>query len=158
MIMDVVDNKEWEGMRAGRKGPKVSHLMFVDDLPIFRKGTVQQITISLRRSYEEMIISTRYEPLLAIIVVPKNNEAGYGGLARNNDGIWLGGFSKRVGKCNVITAELWCIQRFKGKKIQLRDMNLIRRIKIIMATFLKVKVVKIHWEANKSVYTLASIV
>ncbi|KAI5439187.1 hypothetical protein KIW84_024825 [Lathyrus oleraceus] len=51
--------------------------------------------------------------------VAKNNEAGCGGLARNIEGIWLGGFSKRVGKCIVLPAELWgCVRRFKASSLQ----------------------------------------
>lgn len=40
MIMDVVDNKEWECTKVGRKGPKVSHMMFADDLLLFGKAIV----------------------------------------------------------------------------------------------------------------------
>lgn len=41
MIMDEVDKKEWEGMNMGKKGPRVSHMMFSDDLLLFGKVVVQ---------------------------------------------------------------------------------------------------------------------
>lgn len=115
--------------------------------------------------------------------VAKNNEVGYGGLDRNNEGVWLGGFSKRFGKWNFLTVELWGV--FEGlmlslsngynrvetqvdnqedanaiwrKKNKLKDMKLIGKIKTFMKAFLEVKVVKIHREDNKSVYTLAKYI
>lgn len=41
MIMDIMEKREWDGMKVGNNGPKVSHLMFSDDLILFGKATVQ---------------------------------------------------------------------------------------------------------------------
>lgn len=37
----------------------------------------------------------------------KDDRAGCGGLIRNNEGGFLGGFVKNLGVCSVIMAELW---------------------------------------------------
>ncbi|KAK2382454.1 TMV resistance protein N [Trifolium repens] len=37
----------------------------------------------------------------------RNNSAGCGGLLRNSNGQWLGGFSRHLGTCNAYIAELW---------------------------------------------------
>lgn len=39
LIMDEVEKGNWKGIKAKRNGPKVSHLMFIDDLLIFGKAT-----------------------------------------------------------------------------------------------------------------------
>lgn len=44
MITDVVDKREWNDMKVRRKCSKVSHMMFADDLILFRKSIIQQIT------------------------------------------------------------------------------------------------------------------
>lgn len=109
-----------------------------------------------------------------------NNEAACGGILRNSDGIWLGGFSKKVGKCKVLTVELWGIYEglklaqvkgynhvevqvdiqeavniINGSKIMLRDMRLIRQIKACVNTFTTTKILKIHRKTNKSADMLA---
>jgi mannosylglycoprotein endo-beta-mannosidase len=38
-----MDNGEWKAIRAGRRGPLVSHLMFADDLLLFGEATEAQI-------------------------------------------------------------------------------------------------------------------
>lgn len=35
MIMDIMERREWNGMVVGKEGPKMSHLMFSDDLILF---------------------------------------------------------------------------------------------------------------------------
>ncbi|KAI5393641.1 hypothetical protein KIW84_060678 [Lathyrus oleraceus] len=43
LILDVVDNKRWVGIKVSRKGHLVSHLMFVDDLLLFGKAIESQV-------------------------------------------------------------------------------------------------------------------
>lgn len=40
-------------------------------------------------------------------VVEKESEVGCGGILRNNQGKWKGGFNKHIGKSNNHTVELW---------------------------------------------------
>lgn len=40
MIMDAVGKKDWEGKKAGKRGPRISHLIFVNDLILFGKAIV----------------------------------------------------------------------------------------------------------------------
>ncbi|CAK8572086.1 unnamed protein product [Lathyrus sativus] len=48
MIMDVVDKKELECMKVGRRGPRISHFMFANDLILFGKATEQQVTCIMK--------------------------------------------------------------------------------------------------------------
>lgn len=41
--------------------------------------------------------------------------AGYGGVIRDERGVWISGFSKNLGSCNVILAEIWGM--YEGLKI-----------------------------------------
>jgi hypothetical protein len=43
LILQSMDNGEWKAIRAGRRGPLVSHLMFADDLLLFGEATEAQI-------------------------------------------------------------------------------------------------------------------
>lgn len=45
MIRDVVEDMKWDCVKAGRSGPKISHMMFADDLLLFRKATENQVTV-----------------------------------------------------------------------------------------------------------------
>ncbi|MCH86180.1 RNA-directed DNA polymerase (Reverse transcriptase) [Trifolium medium] len=44
IISDVIETGRWKPMRAGRNGPWISHLMFVDDLLIFGQATTETMT------------------------------------------------------------------------------------------------------------------
>lgn len=39
LILDSVEANQWECLKIGKGGPKVSHLMFVDDLILFGAAT-----------------------------------------------------------------------------------------------------------------------
>ncbi|WJX67818.1 hypothetical protein P8452_52254 [Trifolium repens] len=43
LILQAVDNGTWKGIRAGREGPMVSHLMFTDDLLLFGEASERQM-------------------------------------------------------------------------------------------------------------------
>jgi hypothetical protein len=43
LIMHAVERGEWRGIKAGRTGPMVSHLMFADDLLLFGEATEKQM-------------------------------------------------------------------------------------------------------------------
>ncbi|WJX47132.1 hypothetical protein P8452_33857 [Trifolium repens] len=43
LIMHAADNSKWIGIKAGRAGPMVSHLMFADDLLLFGEATEKQM-------------------------------------------------------------------------------------------------------------------
>ncbi|GAU35481.1 hypothetical protein TSUD_384360 [Trifolium subterraneum] len=43
MISQAVDGGKWVGIRAGRAGPIISHLMFADDLLLYGKATVEHM-------------------------------------------------------------------------------------------------------------------
>jgi len=42
IIADQVDACYWKPMRAGRYGPQISHLVFVDDLLLFAEASIEQ--------------------------------------------------------------------------------------------------------------------
>lgn len=41
-----------------------------------------------------------------------NGIASYGDIVQRSDGVWLGRFAKRIGKCSAYMVELW--ERIKG--------------------------------------------
>ncbi|PNX70361.1 hypothetical protein L195_g057316 [Trifolium pratense] len=55
------------------------------------------------------------------LVKLEHMSAGCGGLLRNSDGQWLGGFSRNLGRCSAYLAELWgfyhgfCLGRSQGR-------------------------------------------
>lgn len=139
---------------------------------IINRGTNIIVTNKKKLEMDQICINTDGP-------VTKNNEAGYGGLARNCEGVWLGRLSKIVYKCNVQIVELWDVleslrlalskgynrvenqvdnqeatNAIRRKKNQLKDMNLICKVKTNMIDFLEVKIGKNHKEANKSDDTL----
>lgn len=88
-----------------------NHIMFMQK-KVVNRGTNIIVKDSHKPDQDWICINTNG-------AVAKNNEAGCGGLAKNIEGIWLGGFSKRVGKCVVLPAELWgCVRRFKASSLQ----------------------------------------
>ncbi|MCI34447.1 ribonuclease H protein, partial [Trifolium medium] len=42
-------------------------------------------------------------------LVAQNQQAGCGGVFRNESGAWLGGFARKLGSCSTLMAELWGI-------------------------------------------------
>lgn len=42
MILEAVEYAEWECMKASRKGPKILHLMFANDLLLFGRAFEKQ--------------------------------------------------------------------------------------------------------------------
>lgn len=48
MIMDVVGKKDCEGKKAGKRGPRISHLIFVNDLILFGKAIVHQVACIMK--------------------------------------------------------------------------------------------------------------
>lgn len=45
MIKDVVEDDMWKCLRARRRGPKFTHLMFADDLLLFGRAFDEQIGV-----------------------------------------------------------------------------------------------------------------
>lgn len=43
MIAEYVEDGNWEGLKAGGKGPIIIHLMFADDLLLFGRASEDQI-------------------------------------------------------------------------------------------------------------------
>jgi hypothetical protein len=48
MILQAVNDGEWKGIKVGRSGPSISHLMFADDLLLFGQATEQQMNCVTR--------------------------------------------------------------------------------------------------------------
>ncbi|PNX73217.1 ribonuclease H [Trifolium pratense] len=48
LISHVVNKGEWKALRAGKRGPYVSHLMFADDLLLFGEATEAQMNCVMR--------------------------------------------------------------------------------------------------------------
>jgi ribonuclease HI len=109
--------------------------------------------------------------------------AGCGGLLRNSNGQWLGGFSKNLGRCNAYLAELWgvyeglCLARsFGAAKLQVQvdssvvahtlnssnggsiiGWRLIKEIYRLLALDWEVKVCHSYREANACADALANM-
>lgn len=47
MILDSIDDNQWDCLKIGR-GPKISHMMFADDLIIFGAVTERKISLMLQ--------------------------------------------------------------------------------------------------------------
>ena len=47
LIHDVMDNNKWNFLKFVKEGPKISHLMFVDDLILFGTASDSQINATL---------------------------------------------------------------------------------------------------------------
>lgn len=43
LIAEAVEDGSWTPLRAGRRGPQIAHLMFVDDILLFGKASVRQM-------------------------------------------------------------------------------------------------------------------
>jgi hypothetical protein len=95
-----------------------------------------------------------------------NNFAGCGGLLRNSNGQWLGGFSRHLGTCTAYIAELWGVldglkfAYVRGfKKIELHiDSNVVvhraREMEVLLVGDLFTKfVVYLQW-IGKSRYVI----
>ena len=112
-----------------------------------------------------------------------NKVAGCGGLMRNSDGLWLSGFSKQIGYCEPLVAELWgvftglqlCRSRGWGKVIvqidskvvcdaiigseigRILGWSIVREIRKLLKLPWEVRVVNIFREANRCADELAKI-
>lgn len=53
-----------------------------------------------------------------VSVISDLGSASCGGLIRNSEGLWVGGFAKNIGDCDVLKAELWGI--YEGLKLAWR--------------------------------------
>ncbi|MCI17164.1 ribonuclease H protein, partial [Trifolium medium] len=42
-------------------------------------------------------------------LIPQNQQAGCGGVFRDESGTWLSGFSRKIGSCSALMTELWGI-------------------------------------------------
>lgn len=47
-MSQVVEEDRWKTIRAGRRGPRVSHLMFADNLLLFGEVTPTQMSCVMR--------------------------------------------------------------------------------------------------------------
>lgn len=47
-LLEALEEGSWKFMKAGRSLPKISHLMFVDDLLLFGKATDTQMRVIKR--------------------------------------------------------------------------------------------------------------
>ncbi|PNX81608.1 ribonuclease H [Trifolium pratense] len=112
-----------------------------------------------------------------------HTSAGCGGLLRNSEGQWLGGFSRNLGRCNAYIAELWgvhdglCLARDKGAKklkvyvdssVVVHTLNsttggsvvgwrLIQEIRRLLALDWEIKVCHSYREANACADALANM-
>lgn len=57
MILDRVKHKHWCGLKAGRNGPMISHMMFADDLVLFAEANSNQLNEILTCLQEFMEMS-----------------------------------------------------------------------------------------------------
>ncbi|KAK2394949.1 hypothetical protein QL285_056723 [Trifolium repens] len=57
LIMHAVNEGEWRGIKAGRHGPMVSHLMFADDLLLFGEATENQMKCVMEILHKFCIVS-----------------------------------------------------------------------------------------------------
>lgn len=48
LIAQSVVEGEWKGLKAGRNGPVITHLMFADNLLVFGQANVNQMATTLR--------------------------------------------------------------------------------------------------------------
>lgn len=71
-----------------------------------------------------------------------DGSAGCGGLIRDSNGKWIRGFSKFVGNCSVLKAELWAV--FEGLKmivdLQLNRVEINTDAKAVIEDLNKVKI------------------
>lgn len=45
LIFEVVEDGTWKSIKAGRSGPKISHLMFADNLLLFGQASVKKMQV-----------------------------------------------------------------------------------------------------------------
>jgi ribonuclease HI len=112
----------------------------------------------------------------------EHQQAGCGGIVRGSQGEWIGGFSKRVGRCSAFIAELWgvleglrYVKSMSFTKIELnidseavvrvvqtgRSQSaaggvLVEQISKMMSLDWEVEVRHTYREANKCAYALAN--
>lgn len=48
LILEAVDDGTWKSIKASRYGPKISHLMFVDNLLLFGQSFVKKMQVVKR--------------------------------------------------------------------------------------------------------------
>lgn len=94
----------------------------------------------------------------------QNNEnlnlrkSGCGGVFRDDNGVWLGGFSKFVGYCSVVVAELWGI--LEGLKMAIdkgfKKVILVDKICLLITNLEKVILVHSFREINECALLLAT--
>lgn len=72
LIMTAMEDELWKGIRAGRNGPEVMHLLFSDDILLFREATMDQtmcivrcIIIFCSMSCQKMNLQKNMRPFLS---------------------------------------------------------------------------------------------
>lgn len=78
LILDKVDKGYWDGIKTGRNGPIVSHLMFADDLLIFGKAKEKKIQ-KMHKVLDKFcgisgIVPRRIRSHPRILFIPKKKE------------------------------------------------------------------------------------
>jgi len=57
MILHEINQGDWKSIKVGRRGPEVSHLMFADDLLLFREATKIQMWCVTHTSHQVCMLS-----------------------------------------------------------------------------------------------------
>lgn len=116
-------------------------------------------------------------------MVKNNSSAGYGGILRDDQEVWICGYASGMGTCNVITTETWgilsglrlaakrgvrkiiiesdsrkVVQSIRGiDKLGTDDQNLVEACIREINKFLMVEVVHVMREQNKAADAIAKL-